>query len=43
MRFMISDDFKLSTVSTSLTLELLKKFGIRDGTKLEERNVTIGA
>ncbi|KAL5712662.1 hypothetical protein ACHQM5_014809 [Ranunculus cassubicifolius] len=41
-RFMISDDLKVSEVSEETSFSIFFKFGIKDGTSLEVKTVTVG-
>ncbi|KAF9618783.1 hypothetical protein IFM89_002651 [Coptis chinensis] len=42
-KFIISDGLQVKTVSTETSLAILQRFGIQDGTALEERIVTVGS
>ncbi|KAF5195707.1 hypothetical protein FRX31_014706, partial [Thalictrum thalictroides] len=41
-KFMISDDLEVTRLSTDTTFQILSRFGIKDGSALEEIKVSVG-
>ncbi|KAL5712658.1 hypothetical protein ACHQM5_014806 [Ranunculus cassubicifolius] len=41
-KYMVSDDLEVTTLSVDTSLSIFRQFGIKDGSNLEERNITFG-